>query len=159
MYLKSLDIHGFKSFADKTRFEFAKGVTGIVGPNGCGKSNVVDAVRWVLGETSAKALRGGEMADVIFNGSEKRKKLGMAEVTLTLADCEQALKTAYNEVSITRRVYADGKSEYLINNTRCRLRDIGDLFMDTGIGRSSYSIMEQGKIDICLLYTSDAADE
>ncbi|MDB4265326.1 chromosome segregation protein SMC [bacterium] len=150
MYLKSLDIHGFKSFADKTRFEFAKGVTGIVGPNGCGKSNVVDAIRWVLGETSAKALRGGEMADVIFNGSEKRKKLGMAEVTLTLADCEVALKTDYNEVSITRRVYADGKSEYLINNTRCRLRDIGDLFMDTGIGRSSYSIMEQGKIDMLL---------
>lgn len=150
MYLKSLDIHGFKSFADKTRFEFAEGVTGIVGPNGCGKSNVVDAIRWVLGETSAKALRGGEMADVIFNGSEKRKKLGMAEVTLTLADCEVALKTDYNEVSITRRVYADGKSEYLINNTRCRLRDIGDLFMDTGIGRSSYSIMEQGKIDMLL---------
>ncbi|MDA7639235.1 chromosome segregation protein SMC [bacterium] len=150
MYLKSLDIHGFKSFADKTRFEFAEGVTGIVGPNGCGKSNVVDAIRWVLGETSAKALRGGEMADVIFNGSEKRKKLGMAEVTLTLADCEEALKTDYNEVSITRRVYADGKSEFLINNTRCRLRDIGDLFMDTGIGRSSYSIMEQGKIDMLL---------
>lgn len=150
MYLKSLDIYGFKSFADKTRFEFAQGVTGIVGPNGCGKSNVVDAIRWVLGETSAKALRGGEMADVIFNGSEKRKKLGMAEVTLTLADCEEALKTDYNEVSITRRVYADGKSEYLINNTRCRLRDIGDLFMDTGIGRSSYSIMEQGKIDMLL---------
>ena len=150
MYLKSLDIHGFKSFADKTRFEFAEGVTGIVGPNGCGKSNVVDAIRWVLGETSAKALRGGEMADVIFNGSEKRKKLGMAEVTLTLADCEEALKTDFNEVSITRRVYADGKSEYLINNTRCRLRDIGDLFMDTGIGRSSYSIMEQGKIDMLL---------
>ena len=121
-----------------------------MGPNGCGKSNVVDAVRWVLGETSAKALRGGEMADVIFNGSEKRKKLGMAEVTLTLADCEEALKTDYNEVSITRRVYADGKSEFLINNTRCRLRDIGDLFMDTGIGRSSYSIMEQGKIDMLL---------
>lgn len=150
MYLKSLQIHGFKSFADKTIFEFAEGVTGIVGPNGCGKSNVVDAIRWVLGETSAKALRGGEMADVIFNGSEKRKKLGMAEVTLTMADCEQALKTDFNEVSITRRVFADGKSEYLINNTRCRLRDIGDLFMDTGIGRSSYSIMEQGKIDMLL---------
>jgi chromosome segregation protein len=150
MFLKSLDIYGFKSFADKTRFEFAKGVTGIVGPNGCGKSNVVDAIRWVLGETSAKALRGGEMADVIFNGSEKRKKMGMAEVTLTMADCEVALKTDYNEVSITRRVFADGKSEYLINNTRCRLRDIGELFMDTGIGRSSYSIMEQGKIDMLL---------
>ncbi len=150
MYLKSLDIHGFKSFADKTRFEFAEGVTGIVGPNGCGKSNVVDAIRWVLGETSAKALRGGEMADVIFNGSEKRKKLGMAEVTLTMADCEEVLKTDFNEVSISRRVFADGKSEYLINGTKCRLRDIGDLFMDTGIGRSSYSIMEQGKIDMLL---------
>lgn len=150
MYLKSLELHGFKSFADKTRLEFSTGVTGIVGPNGCGKSNVVDAIRWVLGETSAKALRGGEMADVIFNGSEKRKKLGMAEVTLTLADCEKVLKTEYNEVSITRRVFADGRSEYLINNTRCRLRDIGDLFMDTGIGRSSYSIMEQGKIDLLL---------
>ncbi len=150
MYLKSLHIHGFKSFADKTHFEFAEGVTGIVGPNGCGKSNVVDAIRWVLGETSAKALRGGEMADVIFNGAEKRKALGMAEVTLTLADCEEALKTDRNEVAVTRRVYRDGKSEYLINGTRCRLRDIGDLFMDTGIGRSSYSIMEQGKIDMLL---------
>lgn len=150
MYLKSLHIHGFKSFADKTYLEFAEGVTGIVGPNGCGKSNVVDAIRWVLGETSAKALRGGEMADVIFNGAEKRKALGMAEVTLTLADCEEALKTEHNEVSVTRRVYRDGKSEYLINGTRCRLRDIGDLFMDTGIGRSSYSIMEQGKIDMLL---------
>ncbi|MGC6427387.1 MAG: chromosome segregation protein SMC [Akkermansiaceae bacterium] len=150
MYLKSLHIHGFKSFADKTYLEFAEGVTGIVGPNGCGKSNVVDAIRWVLGETSAKALRGGEMADVIFNGAEKRKPLGMAEVTLTLADCEETLKTEHNEVSVTRRVYRDGKSEYLINGTRCRLRDIGDLFMDTGIGRSSYSIMEQGKIDMLL---------
>ena len=150
MYLKSLHIHGFKSFADKTYIEFAEGVTGIVGPNGCGKSNVVDAIRWVLGETSAKALRGGEMADVIFNGAEKRKPLGMAEVTLTLADCEVALKTDHNEVSVTRRVYRDGKSEYLINGTRCRLRDIADLFMDTGIGRSSYSIMEQGKIDMLL---------
>ena len=135
MYLKSLSLHGFKSFADKTIFEFSQGVTGIVGPNGCGKSNVVDAVRWVLGETSAKALRGGEMADVIFNGADKRKAHGMAEVTLTLADCEQALKTEFNEVSVTRRVYRDGKSEYLINGTRCRLRDIGELFMDTGIGR------------------------
>ncbi|MGJ8694790.1 MAG: chromosome segregation protein SMC [Verrucomicrobiaceae bacterium] len=150
MYLKSLHIHGFKSFADKTYFEFHEGVTGIVGPNGCGKSNVVDAIRWVLGETSAKALRGGEMADVIFNGAEKRKPLGMAEVTLTLANCEEVLKTDRNEVSITRRVYRDGKSDYLINGTMCRLRDISELFMDTGIGRSSYSIMEQGKIDMLL---------
>lgn len=147
MYLKSLEIHGFKSFADKTVFEFATGVTGIVGPNGCGKSNVVDAIRWVLGETSAKALRGGEMADVIFNGTEKRKAQGMAEVTLTMADCEVALKVDYNEVSITRRVYRDGKSEYRINNTLCRLKDIHDMLMDTGIGRTAYSIMAQGQID------------
>ena len=147
MYLKSLEIHGFKSFADKTIFEFATGVTGIVGPNGCGKSNVVDAIRWVLGETSAKALRGGEMADVIFNGTEKRKAQGMAEVTLTMADCEESLKVDYNEVSITRRVFRDGKSEYRINNTLCRLKDIHDLFMDTGIGRTAYSIMAQGQID------------
>ncbi len=147
MYLKTLEIHGFKSFADKTVFEFAKGVTGIVGPNGCGKSNVVDAIRWVLGETSAKALRGGEMADVIFNGTEKRKPLGMAEVTLTMADCEEALKVDFNEVSLTRRVFRDGRSEYRINGTLCRLKDIHDLLMDTGIGRTAYSIMAQGQID------------
>lgn len=157
MYLKSLDLHGFKSFADKTKFEFhPNGVTGIVGPNGCGKSNVVDAIRWVLGETSAKALRGGEMADVIFNGTDKsgtskaRAALSMAEVTMTLADCEETLKVDYNEVAITRRVFRDGKSEYRINGSLCRLRDIHELFMDTGIGRTSYSIMEQGKIDMLL---------
>jgi len=147
MYLKTLEIHGFKSFADKTVFEFAEGVTGIVGPNGCGKSNVVDAIRWVLGETSAKALRGGEMADVIFNGTEKRKPLGMAEVTLTMADCEGPLKVDFNEVAITRRVFRDGRSEYRINNTLCRLKDIHDMLMDTGIGRTAYSIMAQGQID------------
>jgi len=147
MYLKTLEIHGFKSFADKTVFEFAQGVTGIVGPNGCGKSNVVDAIRWVLGETSAKALRGGEMADVIFNGTEKRKPLGMAEVTITMADCEESLKVDYNEVSFTRRVFRDGRSEYRINGTLCRLKDIHDMLMDTGIGRTAYSIMAQGQID------------
>ena len=147
MYLKTLEILGFKSFADKTVFEFAQGVTGIVGPNGCGKSNVVDAIRWVLGETSAKALRGGEMADVIFNGTEKRKPLGMAEVTLTMGDCEKALKVDYNEVSLTRRVFRDGRSEYRINGTLCRLKDIHDMLMDTGIGRTAYSIMAQGQID------------
>lgn len=157
MYLKSLDLHGFKSFADKTKFEFhPHGVTGIVGPNGCGKSNVVDAIRWVLGETSAKALRGGEMADVIFNGTDKsgtskaRAALSMAEVTMTLANCEDVLKVDFNEVAITRRVFRDGKSEYRINGSLCRLRDIHELFMDTGIGRTSYSIMEQGKIDLLL---------
>jgi len=147
MYLKTLEIHGFKSFADKTVFEFAQGVTGIVGPNGCGKSNIVDAIRWVLGETSAKALRGGEMADVIFNGTERRKPLGMAEVTLTMADCEGPLKVDFNEVAIGRRVFRDGRSEYRINGTPCRLKDINDLFMDTGIGRTAYSIMAQGQID------------
>ncbi len=147
MYLKTLEIQGFKSFADKTVFEFAEGVTGIVGPNGCGKSNVVDAIRWVLGETSAKALRGGEMADVIFNGTEKRKPLGMAEVTLTMANCEESLKVDFNEVAITRRVFRDGRSEYRLNGTLCRLRDFHDLFMDTGIGRTAYSIMAQGQID------------
>jgi len=157
MYLKTLDIHGFKSFADKTKFEFhPNGVTGIVGPNGCGKSNVVDAIRWVLGETSAKALRGGEMADVIFSGTDKsgtskaRAALSMAEVTMTLADCEEILKVDFNEVAVTRRVFRDGKSEFRINGTLCRLRDIHELFMDTGIGRTSYSIMEQGKIDMLL---------
>lgn len=150
MYLKSLTLHGFKSFADKTHFEFHKGVTGIVGPNGCGKSNVVDAIRWVLGETSAKALRGSEMADVIFNGTDKRKAVGLAEVTLTMADCEQALNVDFNEMAITRRVFRDGRSEYRLNNTICRLKDIHDLIAGTGIGRAAYSIMAQGQIDMLL---------
>ena len=150
MRLKSLEIHGFKSFADKTKIVFDEGVTGIVGPNGCGKSNIVDSMRWVLGETSAKALRGGEMADVIFNGTDRRSPLGMAEVTLTLTGCEGILDTEYDEVSLGRRVFRDGKGEYLINKQPCRLKDIHGLLMDTGIGRSSYSIMEQGKIDMLL---------
>ncbi len=147
MFLKSLEIHGFKSFADKTKIEFDEGVTGIVGPNGCGKSNIVDSIRWVLGETSAKALRGGEMADVIFNGTDRRQPLGMAEVTLTLSGCAGVLDTEFDEVSLGRRVYRDGRGEYLLNKQPCRLKDIHNLLMDTGIGRSSYSIMEQGKID------------
>lgn len=150
MYLKSLTLHGFKSFADKTHFEFHTGVTGIVGPNGCGKSNVVDAIRWVLGETSAKALRGEEMADVIFNGTDKRKPVGLAEVTLTMADCETSLGVDYNEVAITRRVFRDGRSEYRMNNTLCRLKDIHELFAGTGVGRAAYSIMAQGQIDMLL---------
>lgn len=147
MYLKSLELLGFKSFASKTTLEFHRGVTAVVGPNGCGKSNVLDAIRWVLGEQSAKALRGGEMADVIFSGTDSRQALGMAEVSMTFAECEKELGVDWNEVRITRRVFRDGKSEYLINKTPCRLRDIHELFMDTGIGRSAYSIMEQGKID------------
>jgi chromosome segregation protein len=150
MYLKALNVHGFKSFAEPTKIEFHKGITAIVGPNGCGKSNVLDSIRWVLGEQSAKALRGGQMQDVIFNGSENRKPLSMAEVSLTFGDCENTLQTEYNEITITRRLFRDGSSEYEINKQPCRLRDIQQTFMDTGIGRSSYSIMEQGKIDLIL---------
>ncbi len=150
MYLRRLEIHGFKSFATKTELNFPHGVAAVVGPNGCGKSNVLDAMRWCLGEQSAKALRGGEMADVIFNGADSRQAVGMAEVTMTFTDCEAQLGTAYHEVSISRRVYRDGRGEYLLNRTVCRLRDIQELFMDTGIGRSAYSIMEQGKIDLIL---------
>lgn len=147
MYLKSLELIGFKSFVQKTLLEFTRGVTAIVGPNGCGKSNVLDAIRWVLGEQSAKALRGGEMADVIFSGTESRQALGMAEVSMTFAECEKDLGVEWNEVRITRRVFRDGRSEYFLNKAHCRLRDIHQLFMDTGIGRSAYSIMEQGKLD------------
>src|SRR5580698_9595827 len=150
MYLQSLEIIGFKSFAQKTLLTFHPGVTAVVGPNGCGKSNVLDAMRWVLGEQSAKALRGGEMADVIFSGTDSRPALGMAEVSMTFAECEKQLGVEWNEVRITRRVFRDGQSEYLLNKTPCRLRDIHQLFMDTGIGRSAYSIMEQGKIDLIL---------
>ena len=147
MYLRSLELFGFKSFAPRTVMEFHRGVTCVVGPNGCGKSNVLDAIRWVLGEQSAKALRGGEMADVIFSGTDSRAGLGMAEVSMTFAECEKELGVDWNEVTITRRVFRDGSSEYLLNKTPCRLKDIHGLFMDTGIGRSAYSIMEQGKID------------
>ncbi|MGH8023413.1 MAG: chromosome segregation SMC family protein, partial [Limisphaerales bacterium] len=152
MYLKNLTVFGFKSFADKTALNFQQGVTAIVGPNGCGKSNVSDAVRWVLGEQSAKALRGGEMADVIFNGADGRKPLGMAEVSLTLGGvAEENLSAAgvevtYEEVTITRRIFRDGSSEYFLNKVPCRLKDIQQLFMGTGVGRTSYSILAQGHI-------------
>ncbi len=152
MYLKNLTALGFKSFADKTSVNFQPGMTAIVGPNGCGKSNVSDAIRWVLGEQSAKALRGGEMADVIFNGTDRRKALGMAEVSLTIGDVDgeqlQAfgIPIEYNEVTLTRRVFRDGGSEYFLNKTSCRLRDIQQLFAGTGMGKTSYSIMAQGNI-------------
>jgi chromosome segregation protein len=147
MHLQSLELIGFKSFADKTVLNFHEGVTAIVGPNGCGKSNVLDAVRWVLGEQSAKALRGGEMADVIFNGTDSRKPVGYAEVSLTFSDCASELSVDWHEVRVTRRVYRDGISEYQLNKTVCRLKDIQALFADTGIGRAAYSMMEQGRID------------
>jgi chromosome segregation protein len=150
MHLHSLELFGFKSFADKITLNFHEGITSIVGPNGCGKSNVLDAVRWVLGEQSAKSLRGGEMADVIFNGTDTRKPLGFAEVSLTLTDCTTELGVDWHEVRVTRRVYRDGNSEYFLNKTPCRLRDIQSLFADTGVARSAYSMMEQGKIDLIL---------
>jgi chromosome segregation protein len=152
MYLKNLTLLGFKSFADKTALNFQPGVTAIVGPNGCGKSNVSDAIRWVLGEQSAKALRGGEMADVIFNGTDGRKPMGMGEVSLTLGGvAEESLRAAgvevaYDEVTLTRRIFRDGNSEYFLNRTPCRLKDIQQLFMGTGVGRTSYSILAQGHI-------------
>jgi len=150
MHLQSLELLGFKSFADKTLLNFHEGTTAIVGPNGCGKSNVLDAVRWVLGEQSAKSLRGDEMADVIFDGSDSRKPVGVAEVSLTFTDCADELGIDWHDVRVTRRVYRDGNSEYLLNKTSCRLRDIQNLFADTGIGRAAYSMMEQGKIDMIL---------
>ncbi|MDE3066435.1 MAG: chromosome segregation protein SMC [Verrucomicrobiota bacterium] len=152
MYLKNLTVFGFKSFADKTALNFQPGVTAIVGPNGCGKSNVSDAVRWVLGEQSAKALRGGEMADVIFNGTDGRKPMGMGEVSLTLGGVDgenlraAGVEVAYDEVTLTRRIFRDGASEYFLNRTPCRLKDIQQLFMGTGVGRTSYSILAQGHI-------------
>ena len=150
MYLKQLDIIGFKSFADKTRLTFDPGLIAIVGPNGCGKSNVSDAIRWVLGEQRPTALRCSKLVDVVFNGTDTRKPLGLAEVSITFADCEKELGTEYHEVTITRRVYRDGSGEYFINKQNCRLKDVQHLFMGTGIGTSSYSVMAQGQIDAIL---------
>jgi len=147
MYLKTLEIVGFKSFAEKTRLEFEPGMTAIVGPNGCGKSNVSDAIRWVLGESRPTAIRGSSMEDCIFNGTDSHKPLGMAEVSLTLGDCEKEFDLGLNEVSVTRRVFRSGESDYFINKKACRRKDIQRLFMDTGIGTDAYSVMEQGKID------------
>ena len=146
MYFKRLEMHGFKSFAEPVVIEFHEGVTCIVGPNGSGKSNISDAIRWVLGEQSPKMLRGGKMEEVIFSGTASRKSRGMAEVTLVIDNSTGILPIDYNEVAITRRMYRSGESEYLINNNHCRLRDIRELIMDTGIGVDGYSIIGQGKI-------------
>ena len=147
MYLKELRLHGFKSFADPIRLDLERGVTAIVGPNGCGKSNIADALRWVLGEQSAKSLRAGAMQDVIFQGTSNRKQVNLCEVSLVFADCEKSLGTPHNEVEVTRRVIRDGGSEYQINGKTCRLKDIHNLFLDTGVGQVSYSFMLQGQID------------
>ncbi|MFC3882604.1 chromosome segregation protein SMC [Bacillus songklensis] len=156
MFLKRLDIVGFKSFAEKISVDFVQGVTAVVGPNGSGKSNITDAIRWVLGEQSAKSLRGAKMEDIIFAGSDTRKPLNMAEVTLTLENEDQFLPIDYHEVSVTRRVYRSGDSEFLINKQPCRLKDIIDLFMDSGLGKEAFSIISQGKVEEIL---SNKAEE
>src|SRR5208282_1211356 len=150
MHLKSVEIVGFKSFAEKTRLEFQPGITAILGPNGCGKSNVMEAVRWCLGEMSWKSLRSPSMIDVIFNGNTSRSPLSLAEVTLTFDNASSQLAVEYAEVSVTRRLYRSGESEYFLNRTSCRLRDIRELFLDTGIGGDGYAIIDQGGVDFIL---------
>ena len=147
MYLKSIEVQGFKSFAHKIKFDFHNGITGIVGPNGSGKSNVADAVRWVLGEQRVKQLRGGSMQDVIFSGTENRKPLSYASVAITLDNSDHQLPIDYEEVTVARKLYRSGESEYLINGSLCRLKDVNELFYDTGIGKEGYSIIGQGQID------------
>ncbi|MCD8197328.1 MAG: chromosome segregation protein SMC [Lachnospiraceae bacterium] len=159
MYLKSIEVQGFKSFANKITFEFHNGITGIVGPNGSGKSNVVDAVRWVLGEQRVKQLRGGSMQDVIFSGTENRKPLSFASVAITLDNADGRLPVSYEEVTVTRRLYRSGESEYLLNGTTCRLKDIQEMFYDTGIGKEGYSIIGQGQIDRILSTRPEEARE
>jgi len=150
LYLRRLELHGFKSFADRTELEFGRGLTAIVGPNGCGKSNVLDAVRWVLGEQSAKTLRGGKMADVVFAGSRDRKPAQFAEIKLTFSDCRGVLARDQDEVSVGRTLFANGDSEYRLDGNPCRLKDIRDLFLDTGVGVDAYSVIEQGRVDLLL---------
>jgi chromosome segregation protein len=147
MFLSRLELQGFKSFVDKTDLQFGAGITGVIGPNGCGKTNVSDAIRWVMGEQSARQLRGASMEDVIFNGSPKRKPLGLAEVHLTLKNDRGILPTEFSEVTISRRVFRSGLSEYFINKTPCRLKDVRDLFFDTGMGSNAYSVIERQMVD------------
>lgn len=155
MFLKRIELSGFKSFADKTELEFVTGITAVVGPNGSGKSNISDGIRWVLGEQSARSLRGGKMEDVIFAGSDARKAVNIGEVSLTLDNSDHALSLDYSEVTVTRRVHRSGDSEYLINKQACRLKDITELFMDTGIGKEAYSIIGQGRIEEILSTKSE----
>jgi len=155
MFLKRIELSGFKSFADKTELEFVRGITAVVGPNGSGKSNISDSIRWVLGEQSAKSLRGGKMEDIIFAGSDARKAVNIGEVSLTLDNSDNALPLEYDEVTVTRRVHRSGDSEYLINKQPCRLKDITELFMDTGIGKEAYSIIGQGRIEEILSTRSE----
>lgn len=147
MFLKSLEIYGFKSFADRTRIVFADGITALLGPNGCGKSNVVDAIKWVLAENKSKNLRAESMEDVIFNGTEARPALSLAEVSLTIANENGLLPLEDSEIVIKRRLYRNGENQYFINDRQVGATNIRKLFMDTGVGKAAYSVMEQGKID------------
>lgn len=147
MQLAKLEIKGFKSFADKIVINFDEGVTGIVGPNGCGKSNVVDAIRWVLGEQKTSTLRSDKMENIIFNGTNQRSQLQMAEVSLTINNTKNLLPTEYSQITISRRLYRSGESEYLLNGVTCRLKDITNLFLDTGVASNSYAIIELGMVD------------
>ncbi|MBN1397406.1 MAG: AAA family ATPase, partial [Bacteroidetes bacterium] len=156
MYLSKLEIFGFKSFAQKVNLTFDEGLTAIVGPNGCGKTNVVDAIRWALGEQRPTTLRSDKMEDVIFNGTKSRKPLNVAEVSITIENTKGILPTEYSEVTITRRVFRSGESEYYLNKTLCRLKDIRDLFMDTGMGSDAYSVIELKMVESIL---SDNSDE
>ncbi len=155
MYLKRMELQGFKSFADKTVLEFKPGITSVIGPNGSGKSNISDAIRWVLGEQSMKSLRGSKSEDVIFAGTEARKSLGFAEVSIVIDNQDGKLPVEYTEVTVTRKLYRSGETGYFINKTPCRLKDILELFMDTGIGKDGYSIIGQGKIDEILSNKSE----
>ena len=155
MYLKRLEMYGFKSFADKTVLDFMPGLTTVIGPNGSGKSNISDCIRWVLGEQSLKSLRGSKSEDIIFAGTQNRKPLGYAEASLVMDNSDSKLPIEYNEVTVTRRIYRSGESGYFINKTPCRLKDVLELFMDTGIGRDGYSIIGQGKIDEILSNKSE----
>ena len=155
MYLKRLELQGFKSFADKTVLEFMPGITTVIGPNGSGKSNISDSIRWVLGEQSIKSLRGAKSLDIIFAGTQNRKSLGFAEASLIFDNTDGTLPIEYQEVVITRKIYRSGETGYYINKTPCRLKDVIELFMDTGIGRDGYSIIGQGKIDEILSNKSE----
>jgi chromosome segregation protein len=147
LYLKKIELHGFKSFANRVAINFQKGINAIVGPNGCGKSNITDAVRWVLGEQSIRSLRGYKLEDVIFAGSHSKKPMGMAEVSITLDNEDNMLPVEYSEICIVRRAFRSGESEFYLNKTPCRLKDIQELLMDTGVGKDGYSIISQGQID------------
>ena len=155
MYLKRLEMYGFKSFADKTVLDFIPGITTVIGPNGSGKSNISDCIRWILGEQSLKSLRGTKSEDIIFAGTQNRKALGYAEASLVIDNSDSKLPIEYNEVVVTRRIYRSGESGYFINKTPCRLKDVLELFMDTGIGKDGYSIIGQGKIDEILSNKSE----